>query len=215
MCGCANWAAADRTMGTGDRQWTWCTWPYMIDMRSGLGRAGPVGVESDRDCHDLPLPSPGCCVGSMSNGQECIGKAYPRGRPAPSYRRAQPTSPSLAQSLEQDTIPESYKPPPKASWLPTPARPAGSAKSRDFSLLRPRFCPDDPIEDTEGSPRPALANDQASRRTLPLGCASPAAGVSKLLAGRRTQRIWTPKWAKTPIRLAILEGGTTGFHGIA
>lgn len=169
-----------------------------------------MGVESDRDCHDLPLPSLGCCVGSMSNGQEFIGKAYPRGRPEPSYRRGLPTSPRFAQSLEQDTIPESYKPPPRASWLPSPVQPAGSAKSTHFSFLRPQLCPDNPIEDTEGSPRPALANDQASRRTLPLGCASPAAGVSKLLVDRRTQRIWTPKWAKTPIRPAIL-GGDNGL----
>ena len=83
---------------------------------------------------------------------------------------------------------------------------AGSAKSRDFAFLRPRFWSDNPVEDTEALPRPALANDQASRRTLPLGCLPPAAGVSKLLVGRRAQRIWKPKWAKTPIRVAILGG---------
>lgn len=116
-----------------------------------------MGVESDRNCHDLPSPSLGWFVGSMSNRTRGHGKAYPRGRPEASYRRTQPTSPRFAQSLEQDTIPESYKSPPYISWLPRPVQPAGSAKSKRFPHPRRCFWSDTPRTPQLRTPRAATA----------------------------------------------------------
>lgn len=99
------------------------------------------------------------------------GKAYPRGRPDASYRRAQRTPPRFAQSFAQHTIPDIYKPPRYTSWLPSPSSLLDLPSQINFPILQCQLWPDTPIGDTEGchgslGQRPSLDADPSARVCL-------------------------------------------------